>query len=184
MQASSHLIIIDDSSCDQTNAEQLSNPNILNYYRQLLIKGYMADILFDFAQGIIIYDLIWTKLVNVKSWRNIHLWPTFEGRIVPSFVKFWDRQLYNMIIVLKFRQVDPGNRVYSGVSAILDFQILNFRPYACHMETWNSNCRIFEFFLTVDTSRKMQNGVTIDDSIDRFNHKWYCIQKLRSNIVF
>ena len=53
MQASSHLIIIDDFSCDQTNAEQLSNPKLLNYYRQLLIKGYLTDILLDFVQGTI-----------------------------------------------------------------------------------------------------------------------------------
>ena len=39
IEAGSHLIIIDDSSCDQTNAEQLSDPKILNYYRQFLIEG-------------------------------------------------------------------------------------------------------------------------------------------------
>ena len=65
--ASSHLIIIDDFSCDQTNAEQLSNPKLLNYYRQLLIKGYMTDILFDFLQGVVFYDSIRTKMVNFKS---------------------------------------------------------------------------------------------------------------------
>ena len=70
------------------------------------------------------------------------------------------------------RHVDPENRVYSGVSAILDFQIVNFRPYAC-LELHNSNCRIFELFLTVDTSRKMQNGITIDDSIDRFDNRFF-----------
>ena len=55
MQASSHLIIIDDSPCDQTNAEKLSNPKILNYYRQLLIKGYMAEI--HSRNQIILFDL-------------------------------------------------------------------------------------------------------------------------------
>ena len=40
IQAGSHLVIIDDSSCDQTNAEQLSDPKILNYYRQFLIEGF------------------------------------------------------------------------------------------------------------------------------------------------
>ena len=75
-----------------------------------------------------------------------------------------------MIVKLILRHVDPENRVFSGVSAILDFQIVNFRPYACLMEPQNSNCRIFELFLTVDTSSKMQNGVTIDDSIDRFDN--------------
>ena len=39
IEAGSHLVIIDDSSCDQTNAEQLSDPKILNYYRQFLIEG-------------------------------------------------------------------------------------------------------------------------------------------------
>ena len=41
------------------------------------------------------------------------------------------------------------------------------------MEPQNSNCRIFELFLTVDTSRKMQNGITIDDSIDRFDNRFF-----------
>jgi len=55
------------------------------------------------------------------------------------------------------------SRVYSGVSAILDFEIINFRPYDCS----ESNCRIVELYLTVDTSKKMQNGVNIDESVDR-----------------
>ena len=63
---------------------------------------------------------------------------------------------------------DPVERVYSGVSAILDFKIVNFRKYDCSKETRNTNCRIVELFLTVDTARKMQNGVNIDVSIDRF----------------
>ena len=36
----SHLVIIDDARCNQTNAEQLSDPKILNYYRQFLIEGF------------------------------------------------------------------------------------------------------------------------------------------------
>ena len=58
-------------------------------------------------------------------------------------------------------------RVFSGVSAILDFKIINFRQYDCSNEPESPNCQIVELFLTVDTSRKMQNGVNIDDSIDR-----------------
>ena len=61
------------------------------------------------------------------------------------------------------------NRVYSGMSAILDFQIVNFRSYDCSNESRNTNCQIVELFLTVDTSRKMQNGVNIHVSIDRFD---------------
>ena len=60
-------------------------------------------------------------------------------------------------------------RVYSGMSAILDFQIVNFRSYGCSKELKNTNCQIVELFLTVDTSRKMQNGVNIHVSIDRFD---------------
>ena len=37
VQAGTHLIIMDDLSCNTTIAK--SNPLILNYYRQLLIKG-------------------------------------------------------------------------------------------------------------------------------------------------
>ena len=42
IEAGSHLVIIDDSSRNETNAEQLSDPKILNYYRQFLIEG-LAD---------------------------------------------------------------------------------------------------------------------------------------------
>ena len=36
------------------------------------------------------------------------------------------------------------------------------------MDTRLPNCKIVELFLTVDTSRKLQNGVNIDISIDRW----------------
>ena len=58
-------------------------------------------------------------------------------------------------------------RVFSGVSAILDFQIVNFREYDCSKEPESPSCEIVELFLTVDTTRKMQNGVNIDISINR-----------------
>ena len=38
VQAGTHLIIMDNSSCHETI--QKSNPVILNYYRQFLIKGF------------------------------------------------------------------------------------------------------------------------------------------------
>ena len=44
---------------------------------------------------------------------------------------------------------------------------MNFRPYDCSNKSKYSNCRIIELFLTVDTSKKMQNGVNIDISVDR-----------------
>ena len=40
VQAGTHLVILDDGSCDATNAERLSDPTILNYYRQFLIQGF------------------------------------------------------------------------------------------------------------------------------------------------
>ena len=63
--------------------------------------------------------------------------------------------------------IDPTKRVFSGIKAILDFQIINFREYDCTKEPESPNCRIVELFLTVDTTRKMQNGVNIDISLDR-----------------
>ena len=39
VQAGAHLIIIDDSPCKDTAARS-SNPAVLNYYRQFLIKGF------------------------------------------------------------------------------------------------------------------------------------------------
>ena len=53
------------------------------------------------------------------------------------------------------------------MSAILDFEIINFREYDCSKEPGLPNCQIVELFLTVDTLRKLQNGVNIDESIDR-----------------
>ena len=40
VQAGTHLVILDDRPCDATNAERLSDPTILNYYRQFLIQGF------------------------------------------------------------------------------------------------------------------------------------------------
>ena len=40
MEAGTHLVILDDGLCDETNAERLSDPTILNYYRQFLIQGF------------------------------------------------------------------------------------------------------------------------------------------------
>ena len=70
---------------------------------------------------------------------------------------------------IKPRITEAISRVYSGVSAILDFEIINFRPYDCSDEMKQSNCRIVELYLTVDTSKKMQNGVNIDESVDRWS---------------
>ena len=39
VQAGTHLIIMDNSTCVGTTARS-SNPAILNYYRQFLIKGF------------------------------------------------------------------------------------------------------------------------------------------------
>ena len=61
------------------------------------------------------------------------------------------------------------SRVFSGLSAVLDFEIINFREYDCSMDTTLPNCQVVELFLTVDTSRKLQNGVNIDISIDRLD---------------
>ena len=64
---------------------------------------------------------------------------------------------------LKHEITGAISRVFSGVSAILAFEIINFRPIECPEQS----CRVVEFYLAVDTSRKMQNGVNIDVSVDR-----------------
>ena len=46
IQAGSHLIIVDDSSCRGATITK-SNPKILNYYRQFLVKGF-GDRFFEF----------------------------------------------------------------------------------------------------------------------------------------
>ena len=47
VEAGSHLIIVDDSSCRGATAAKSSNPKILNYYRQFLVKGFGEE-LFEF----------------------------------------------------------------------------------------------------------------------------------------
>ena len=59
---------------------------------------------------------------------------------------------------------DLQQRVYSGVSAIIYFNIDNFRSIMCTDDSVYE-CRIVELYLTVDTTTKMQNGVDIDVSI-------------------
>ena len=46
MQAGTHLIIVDDLSCRGSPAAKSSNPKILNYYRQFLVKGF-GDLLVE-----------------------------------------------------------------------------------------------------------------------------------------
>ena len=69
--------------------------------------------------------------------------------------------------IIMIELIIPQKRVFSGIKAILDFDIINFREYDCSKESGSPNCQIVELFLTVDTTRKMQNGVNIDKSIDR-----------------
>ena len=45
------------------------------------------------------------------------------------------------------------------------------------MDTRLPNCKIVELFLTVDTSRKLQNGVNIDISIDRWEFDDFSTRK-------
>ena len=39
IEAGTHLVFIDNSTCDVKSAGKLTDPKILNYYRQFLIKG-------------------------------------------------------------------------------------------------------------------------------------------------
>ena len=49
VKAGTHLIIVDDSSCETTVAKS-SDPKILNYYRQFLVKGF-GDRFFELRIG-------------------------------------------------------------------------------------------------------------------------------------
>ena len=86
----------------------------------------------------------------------------------------------SMVLILNHHNqwliFDPGKRVFSGLSAILDFEIINFREYDCSMDATLPNCQVVELFLTVDTSRKLQNGVNIDISIDRLNFSSFLLE--------
>ena len=61
VQAGTHLIIVDDSPCRGTSDAKSSDPKILNYYRQFLVKGF-GDHFFDFqiveTDASIVYGLI------------------------------------------------------------------------------------------------------------------------------
>ena len=86
----------------------------------------------------------------------------------------------SMVLILNHHNqwliFDPGKRVFSGLSAILDFEIINFREYDCSMDATLPNCQVVELFLTVDTSRKLQNGVNIDISIDRLDFSSFLLE--------
>ena len=86
----------------------------------------------------------------------------------------------SMVLILNHHNqwliFDPGKRVFSGLSAILDFEIINFREYDCSMDATLPNCQVVELFLTVDTSRKLQNGVNIDISIDRLDFFYFLLE--------
>ena len=147
IKSGTHLVVIDDSSCETTNAEQLSDPVILNYYRQVFVK---ADRTFDFQQ-----EGLKRKIYEAVSRCGINLYKSYY------IIKIFDLNNWNNL------PSDLKKRVYSGVSAILNFEIVNYRPFPCSDGSIDNECRIIELFLTVDTINKMQNGVNIDESIDR-----------------
>ena len=64
-----------------------------------------------------------------------------------------------------FKVVQALSRVYSGVSAIQDFQFLGMRRYTKD-DCLNIFCRIVEMSIMADTSKKLKNGENIDASID------------------
>ena len=88
-----------------------------------------------------------------------------EQAIYEAVSSYGIELIYQSIIMIEL--IIPQKRVFSGIKAILDFDIINFREYDCSKESGSPNCQIVELFLTVDTTRKMQNGVNIDKSIDR-----------------
>ena len=49
VQAGTHLIIVDDSSCRGKSAAKSSDPTILNYYRQFLVKGFGDHLLKNYG---------------------------------------------------------------------------------------------------------------------------------------
>ena len=154
---------MDDSSCQRLISK--ADPAILNYYRQFLIKGFewrYFEILWnsDYRQ----LDFSQYLIITFKADKTFD----YEGldKSIYEAVSSYGINIIRSII--KINECNPGKRVFSGVSAILGFEVINFREYDCSNEPGSPNCQIVELFLTVDTSRKIQNGVTIDISIDRF----------------
>ena len=59
-------------------------------------------------------------------------------------------------------------RVFGGVSAILSHQIKNLREYSKDvgdLKCSESQCIIVEIFFVIDTSEKLNNGKTTDQSL-------------------
>ena len=59
-------------------------------------------------------------------------------------------------------------RVFGGVSAILSHQIKNLREYTedvGDLKCSESQCIIVEIFFVIDTSEKLNNGKTTDQSL-------------------
>ena len=59
-------------------------------------------------------------------------------------------------------------RVFGGVSAILSHQIKNLREYTKDvgdLKCSESQCIIVEIFFVIDTSAKLNNGKTTDQSL-------------------
>ena len=92
VQAGTHLVILDDGSCDATNAERLSDPTILNYYRQFLVQGF-GDLCFSLKKSFTnpdrkVHRPNCRRILINKSRRIIRFQPKgIETKNVRSFVK-------------------------------------------------------------------------------------------------
>ena len=134
---------------------------ISNHYSRREKVLWILSITFSFRESLL-KPLFFN---HIQSWQNI--WLRRAG--TSNFWSCFQQRDWHQISIIKINDWiwDPRKRVFSGVSAILEFEIINFREYDCSIEPESPNCQIVELFLTVDNSRKMQNGVNIDESIDR-----------------
>ena len=87
VQAGTHLIIIDDSPCHETIDK--SNPIILNYYRQFLIKGFDRQ---DFSKS--------------RSWNSDYqLFQVILPHIISQYTaKISDKYTYRTMNQIKLNQ--------------------------------------------------------------------------------
>ena len=73
-------------------------------------------------------------------------------------------------------------RVFGGVSAILSHQIKNLRQYTDDVgdiKCSESQCLIVEIFFVIDTSEKLNNGKTTDQSLRKGNFDKFFTNNLR-----
>ena len=156
-----HLIVFPyETQCG--GSRFTSDPLIINYYRQFFMR--LDEKVIDAKDGFL--------LCTNENETDINAALCIHQQFATSTIGIKENPTKNFVLSGTSELSDLLNlsiiRVFGGVSAILSHQIKNLREYTKDvgdLKCSESQCIIVEIFFVIDTSEKLNNGKTTDQSL-------------------